>query len=69
MNRFANPVVKWILRSRLHRLLSAHLLLISVTGRRTGRVYTIPVGYHLRGDIHAVEDKGEVHAHAGPFGH
>lgn len=46
MNRFVNPVVKWILRSPVHRLLSSHLLLISVTGRRSGRVYEIPVAYH-----------------------
>jgi hypothetical protein len=50
MRRFANPVVKWILRSPAHRLLSSHLLLISVTGRRSGRVYEIPVAYQERGE-------------------
>jgi hypothetical protein len=50
MNRFVNPLVKWILRSPIHRLLSSHLLLISVTGRRSGRVYEIPVAYHQSGD-------------------
>jgi hypothetical protein len=49
MNRFVNPLVKWILRSPAHRLLSSHLLLISVTGRRSGRVYEIPVAYHQSG--------------------
>lgn len=34
-----------ILRSRFHRLLSGRLLLITVRGRRTGRFYTLPVGY------------------------
>ena len=48
MNRFINPLVKWILRSPVHRLLSSHLLLISVTGRRSGHVYEIPVAYHQR---------------------
>jgi len=45
-----NPVVSAILRSRLHWLLSRGLMLITVTGRKTGRVYTIPVGYHEMDD-------------------
>ena len=40
-----NPLVDLVLRSRLHWLLSRGLALITVTGRRTGRRYTIPVGY------------------------
>lgn len=40
-----NPVVAAVLRSRLHRLLSRGLALVTVTGRRSGRRYTIPVGY------------------------
>ncbi len=40
-----NPAVVWVLRSRLHGLLSWGLMLVTVTGRRTGRTYTIPVGY------------------------
>ena len=40
-----NRVVDLVLRSRLHWLLSRGLTLITVTGRRTGRRYTIPVGY------------------------
>src|SRR5262245_60640383 len=34
-----------VLRSRFHWLLSRGLTLITVTGRRTGCRYTIPVGY------------------------
>ncbi len=45
-----NPAIAWILRSPFHPLLSAGLMLITVTGRRTGRRYTIPVGYQRRGD-------------------
>jgi hypothetical protein len=40
-----NGVIDLVLRSRLHWLLSRGLALITVTGRRTGRRYTIPVGY------------------------
>lgn len=45
-----NPVVVALLRSPLHRLASRGLLLLTVTGRRTGRRYTIPVGYQMDGD-------------------
>ena len=40
-----NPAVGAVLRSRAHWLLSRGLTLITVTGRRSGRRYTIPVGY------------------------
>ncbi|MBW1832973.1 MAG: nitroreductase family deazaflavin-dependent oxidoreductase [Deltaproteobacteria bacterium] len=46
-NRFATVV----LRSPLHWPLSFGLMLITFTGRRTGRSYTIPVGYQRHGDI------------------
>lgn len=46
-----NPVIAAVLRSRLHGLLSPGLMLLTVTGRRTGRRYTIPVGYQRDGEI------------------
>jgi len=46
-----NPAVVWLLRSPLHRLLDWGLMLVTVTGRRSGRVYTIPVGYQREGDV------------------
>ena len=49
MTRF-NPIVSWLLRSPLHRLASRALVLVRVTGRRTGRRYWIPVGYQRDGD-------------------
>lgn len=45
-----NPLIVAILRSPLHGLMSSGLLLLTVTGRRTGRRYTIPVGYQKDGD-------------------
>ena len=42
----ANGFVTSILRSPLHWLLSPGLALITVTGRKSGRRYTIPVGFH-----------------------
>ena len=44
-NRTVNPLVRGLLRSPFHRVLSGRLALITVTGRRSGRTYTIPVGY------------------------
>jgi deazaflavin-dependent oxidoreductase (nitroreductase family) len=46
-----NPLVASVLRSPFHWLLSFGLMLITVTGRRTGRRYTIPVGYQRDGDV------------------
>lgn len=40
-----NPILRAILRSPLHWLLSRGLLLLTFTGRKTGRRFTIPVGY------------------------
>jgi deazaflavin-dependent oxidoreductase (nitroreductase family) len=48
--RFINPLVRAVLGSRLHRLLSHKLVLITVRGRRTGRLHTLPVGYAQDGD-------------------
>jgi hypothetical protein len=45
-----NPLLVTILRSPLHWLASPGLMAITITGRRTGRTYTIPVGYHDFGD-------------------
>lgn len=50
LNRIANPFVTLILRSPLHGLLSRSLLLMTVTGRRSGRLLTFPVQYVGRGD-------------------
>ncbi len=49
-NRAANPAVRAVLSSPLHPLLSRGLALITVTGRRSGRRYTFPVGYRQTGD-------------------
>lgn len=43
-----NTLVTAVLRSPLHPLLSRGTMLITVTGRRTGRRYTTPVQYARR---------------------
>jgi hypothetical protein len=42
---FVNPFVAALLRSPLHHLVSGRLMLLSYTGRKSGRAYTIPLGY------------------------
>ena len=41
-----NDFMSWVLRSPLHGMLSNGMMLITVTGRKTGKTYTIPVGYY-----------------------
>ena len=45
-----NPVMGAILRSPLHRLLSGALMLLSFRGIKSGKRYTIPVGYLQEGE-------------------
>lgn len=44
-NQIGNPFVSFLLRSPLHGLLSKNMLLITVTGRKSGKPYTTPIGY------------------------
>jgi hypothetical protein len=50
LNRTGNHAVALLLRSPLHRLASGQLALITVTGRRSGKEYTFPVGYRRSGE-------------------
>jgi len=50
MNRTMNPLLAGILRSRAHGLASGSLALITYTGRKSRRQYTIPVLYRDKGD-------------------
>lgn len=52
-----NPVVRAILGSRLHSALSKDVMLLHVKGRKSGRVYDVPVGRH--------EHNGQLVASAG----
>ncbi len=45
-----NAIVSGVLRSPLHRMMSRSLMLLKYRGRRTGKEYTIPVGYVRNGD-------------------
>ena len=44
-----NPIIKGLLRSPLHGLLDGTLMLLTYTGCKTGKQYTIPIGYFVWG--------------------
>jgi len=50
MNRIVNPALGALLRSSAQGLVSSRVALITYTGRRSGREYTIPCFYRDKGD-------------------
>ena len=50
LNWFVNPFVRLLLRSPFHHLLSSSLIVLSYTGRRTGRRRSLPVMYARDGE-------------------
>lgn len=51
---FANPLMKLLLRSPWHAVASNEVMLITVTGRKSGKQYTTPVNYVRDGDVLSV---------------
>jgi deazaflavin-dependent oxidoreductase (nitroreductase family) len=45
MNHVFNPIVRWVLSSRLHALMSKNVLLIAFRGRKSGKEYSTPVQF------------------------
>jgi F420H(2)-dependent quinone reductase len=59
-NRLVNPVVRWLLRSPLHPLLSRSLVILSYQGRKTGRWRSLPCMYARDGqDLYVVPGQPE----------
>ncbi len=52
--RIINPIVKALLRSPLHGVMSGNTLIIEFTGRKSGRSLSTPISYW--------ENEGRVHA-------
>ena len=46
-----NPVLSALLRSPFHSRLSSGLMLLTFTGRKSGKQYTTPVAYHRVGPM------------------
>lgn len=47
---FVNKAMKFVLRSPVHGMVSKTILLITFTGRKSGKTYTTPVSYSQSGD-------------------
>ena len=46
-----NPLMKLILHSPLHRRMSSRVMVLSFTGRKSGKRYSTPVAYVREGDM------------------
>ncbi len=49
LNDLYNPLVKWVLHSPLHPLMSKSVMLLSFTGRKSGKPYSTPINYVMDG--------------------
>jgi len=49
-HKVSNPFVRLILSSPLHSMLGGRLILITYTGRKSGKKHTLPVQYAKSGD-------------------
>jgi deazaflavin-dependent oxidoreductase (nitroreductase family) len=59
LNKLNNPFMKWLLASPLHGIVSSRYMLIGVTGRKSGTLYTIPVQYkQVEGKLYVVTSEG-----------
>jgi deazaflavin-dependent oxidoreductase (nitroreductase family) len=47
---YVNHAMKFVLRSPVHGVVSKTILLITFTGRKSGKTYTTPVSYSQQGD-------------------
>lgn len=47
---FVNNTMKFVLRSPVHGMVSKFILLITFTGRKSGKTYTTPVSYSQEND-------------------
>jgi len=46
-----NGIMAFLLRSPLHGIVSANMMLLTCTGRKSGRTYTLPVSYYQEGSV------------------
>ena len=51
LGRIIGPVMKALLRSPLHGLVSRYLMLLAFTGRKSGKRYEVVVGRHELGGV------------------
>ena len=45
-----NPIVKFVLQSPMHPLMSSNTMLLTFPGRKSGKPYTTPINYAREGN-------------------
>ena len=56
-----NPIMRWLVSSPLHFLVSKSIMLMTYQGRRTGQTYTVPMNYLAVGDtLYTISSKDRV---------
>jgi hypothetical protein len=51
MKKIGNPLMRSVLRSSTHSVMSKTTAVITLTGKKTGKEYSFPVNYQREGDI------------------
>jgi hypothetical protein len=51
LNKIVNPLIRWILNSPLHQMMSSSVLLFTYRGNKSGKTYQIPVQYAQEGKL------------------
>lgn len=59
MKWWYNPIVKWVLRSPLHGLLSRYFTIVTYTGRKSGGQFSVPVNYARHDDALTIVSQRE----------
>jgi hypothetical protein len=55
MNHLVNPLVRFLAHTPLHKLVDEGVLLVTFTGRKSGRTISVPVNYLQKGkEIHII---------------
>lgn len=56
-----NPIMRWMLSSPMHFLVSNNMMLLTYTGRKSGRKFTTPVSYLKVGeDLYTISSRDRV---------
>ncbi len=53
-----NPIIRWLLRSPLHFTLSKNTMVMTYTGGKSGKMYTIPMNYlDIEGTLYTISSR------------
>lgn len=56
-----NPIMRWLLRSPIHFLVSRNMMLMTYTGRKSGKTYTTPMNYlKIQGVYYTISSRDRV---------